>query len=68
MEILNFCFYVMAYHFAFLNFRKKNGGHHTNYLSGGPNLPPPPHISRLIQYKMLRSVICCHLYTSILLL
>ena len=32
-------------------------GHQTNYLSGGPNLTPSPQISRIIQYKSLRSVI-----------
>ena len=38
--------------------KKKNGGHRTNYLSGGPNLTPPPHIMRIIQYKTLRSDFC----------
>ena len=43
--------------FDILENRKKIGGHRTNYLSGGPNLTPFPQISRIIQYKTLRSVI-----------
>ena len=35
----------------------KNRYYQTNHLSGGPNLTPPSHISRIIQYKTLRSVI-----------
>ena len=34
--------------------KKQIGRHHTNYLSGGPNLTPPPQMSRIIQYKTLR--------------
>ena len=37
--------------------KKKIGGHQTNYLSIGTNLTPPPQISRIIQYKTLRSVL-----------
>ena len=36
--------------------RIKNGGHRTNFLSGEQNLPLPPHILRIIQYKTLWSV------------
>ena len=43
--------------FDILEKRKKNGGHQTNYLSGGPKLSPLPQISRTIQYKTIRSVI-----------
>ena len=43
--------------FDILEIRKEIGGHQTNYLSGGPNLTPPPQISRIIQYKTLKNVI-----------
>ena len=36
--------------------KEKNGDHRTKYLLGGPNLTPLPYISRIIQYKTLRSV------------
>ena len=51
-NLICFCFYYMDYHNTFLE--KKTGGSHANYLSGGPNLSPPPHISSIIQYKTLR--------------
>ena len=35
--------------------QKKIGGHQTSYLSGGSNLTLHPQISRIIQYKTLRS-------------
>ena len=35
----------------------KNGGHQTNFRLGEQNLPLPPHILRLIQYKTLWSVL-----------
>ena len=54
---LNFLFLFHRLSFYILEKRKKIGGHHTNYLSGGSNLTPPPQISRIIQYKTLRSVI-----------
>ena len=52
--------------------KKKIGGHRTNYISGGPNLTHPHIITRVIQYKALRSVffviyiIPCYLYEVIL--
>ena len=46
-----FCFYFMDYHLKFEE-KEKKGGHQTNYLSRGP----PPHISRIIQDKALRSL------------
>ena len=45
----------MDYHLKFEE-KEKKGGHQTNYLSRGPNLTPPPHISRIIQDKALRSL------------
>ena len=51
----------------YLRKNKKWEGHRTNYLSGGPNLTIPPHISRIILYTTLMSVIFRHLYNSILL-
>ena len=33
------------------------GGHLTNFLSGEHNLPLPPHILRIIQYKTLWGVL-----------
>ena len=49
-----------------LPFRKKKKieGHRTNYLSGRPNLTPPPQVMRIIQYKTLRSDFFCHLYIT----
>ena len=44
--------------------KKKIGGHHDNYLAGGPNLTPPPQISRINHYKTLRSDLFCHLYIT----
>ena len=46
----------MDYHLTFFKKRKK-WGHQTNYLAGGPKLSTPPQISRIIQFKNLRSVI-----------
>ena len=37
--------------------RIKNGGHQTNLRLGEQNLPLPPHILRIIQYKTLWSVL-----------
>ena len=37
--------------------RIKNGVHQTNFLLGEQNLPLPPHILRIIQYKTLWSVL-----------
>ena len=37
--------------------KKKNCGHQTYYLAGGPKLSTPPQISRIFQFKNLRSVI-----------
>ena len=53
----------MDYHFTFQK-KEKNRGHCTNYLSGGPNLTPSPQISRIIQYKTLRSELFRHLYIT----
>ena len=39
--------------YSLLEKRIKNRGHQTNFLSGEQNLPLPPHILRIIQYKML---------------
>ena len=44
---------------------KKNGGHLTNSLSGEHNLPLPPHILRIIQYKTLWSVLLKNLAITI---
>ena len=38
----NFLFLFNGLKFDILEKRKKIGGHQTNYLSGGPNLTPPP--------------------------
>ena len=46
----------MDYHLTFKKKRKK-WGHQTNYIVGGRKLSPPPQISRIIQFKNLRSVI-----------
>ena len=46
-------------------FRKKNGGHQTYFLSGEQNLPLPPHILRIIQYKTLWSVLLKNLALTI---
>ena len=53
IENLNFLF--LFHGLSFYTF-EKIGGLYTNYLSGGPNLTPPPQILRLIQCKTLRSV------------
>ena len=37
--------------------RIKIGGHQTNFRSGDQNLPLPPYILRIIQYKTLWSVL-----------
>ena len=57
---LKLLFYLFLFHglsFDILEKAKKIRGHQTNYLSGGPKLSPPSQISRMIQYKTLRSVI-----------
>ena len=41
------------------------GGHLTNFLSGEHNLPLPPHILRIIQYKTLRSILLKNLALTI---
>ena len=41
----------------FLWKKKKNRGSPDYYPAGGPNLTPPQQISRIIEYKTLRSVI-----------
>ena len=51
---------MVLFHRLFYNLlekRIKNGGHQTNFLSGEQNLPLPPHILRIIQYKTLWSVL-----------
>ena len=42
LKILFFVFLFHGLSFDILEKKKKIGGHQTNYLSGGPNLPPPP--------------------------
>ena len=46
-----------------LPFRKKIGGHRTNYLPGGPKLTPP---HRLLGYVNIKreGVVFCHLYIT----
>ena len=56
LKILFFLFHGLS--FDILEKKgKKIECHQTNYLLRGPNLNPPPHISRIIQYKTIRSVI-----------
>ena len=50
-----FLFHRLLYNL--LEKRIKNGGHQTNFRSGEQNLPLPPHILKIIQYKTLRSVL-----------
>ena len=50
-----FLFHRLLYNL--LEKRIKNGGHQTNFHSGEQNLPLPPHILRIIQYKTLWSVL-----------
>ena len=50
-----FLFHRLLY--SILEKRIKNGGRQTNFLSGDQNLPLPPHILRIIQYKTLWSVL-----------
>ena len=46
----------MDYHLTFKKNEKK-WGHQTNYIVGRRKLSPPTQISRIIQFKNLRSVI-----------
>ena len=46
----------MDYHLTFKK-KEKKWGHQTNDIVGGRKLSPPPQISRIIQFKNLRSVI-----------
>ena len=56
----------MDYCFTFKKKVKKNGSYCTNYLSGGPNLAPPPQISSMSQYKTLKiDFFFCHFHNSI---
>ena len=50
-----FSFHRLLYNL--LEKRIKNGGRQTNFLSREQNLPLPPHILWIIQYKMLWSVL-----------
>ena len=50
-----FLFHRLLYNL--LEKRIKNGGHPTNLLSEEQNLPLPPHILRIIQYKTLWGVL-----------
>ena len=50
-----FLFHRLLYNL--LEIQIKNGGHQTNFCSGEQNLPLPPHILRIIQYKTLWSVL-----------
>ena len=49
--INNFKGLFLLHRLNLLEKRIKNGGHLTNSLSGDHNLPLPPHILRIIQYK-----------------
>ena len=75
LKIILFLFHRLS--FYLLEKRKRIGGHHTNYLSGGPNLIPPTQISRIIKHITLRgdflsftymSYITCMKYLSIITL
>ena len=57
LKIFFFLFHGLSFDILDKKKSKKVEGHQTNYLLRGPNLNPPPHISRIIQYKTLRSVI-----------
>ena len=50
--------------FYLLEKKKKKWGHRASYLSGGPNLTPPPQTSMIIQNKTLRGDFFCHLYIT----
>ena len=50
-----FLFHRLIYNL--LEKQLKNGGHPTDFRSGEQNLPLPPHIFRIIQYKALWSVL-----------
>ena len=63
LKILNFVFILWTFTVPFRK-RKKIGGHQTNYLSGGPNSTPPQQISRIFQYKTLRTECFRHLYIT----
>ena len=54
---LKVLFYLIYFNITFKKKRIKNGGHQTNVLSGEHNLPLPPHILRIIQYKLIWSVL-----------
>ena len=63
LTISNFLF--LFHSLNLLEKKNKNRGHLTNFLSGEQNLPLPPHILRIIQYK--KEFTFCHLYQFILL-
>ena len=48
IENLNFLSLFHGLLFYLLEKGKKIRGHRTNYLSRGPNIAPPPHMSRII--------------------
>ena len=50
-----FLFHILLH--ILLEKRIKNGGHQTKFPLGEHNLPLPSHISRIIQYKTLWSVL-----------
>ena len=52
-----FLFLIHGVSFDILWKKETNESHQMNYISGGLNLTPPPHISRIIQCKTWRSVI-----------
>ena len=57
--INNFKVLFLFHRFLYNNLEKriKNGGHQNNFRPGEQNLPLPPHILRIIQYKTLWSVL-----------
>ena len=53
---LIYCYHFINYYLTFKK-KEKKWGHQTNYIVGGRKLSPPPQISRINQFKNLRSVI-----------
>ena len=43
-DIKNLIFFLFLFHGLSFDILEKNGGHKTNYLSGGTNLTPTPQI------------------------
>ena len=56
LKILGIYFYFMVYYNTFQKkIILKIWDHRTHSLSGGPNIPPPPKVSCIIQYKKFRN-------------